>query len=158
MSGMRSCPACGVVAPGRIGRCPSCGAWTGLGLAAVRLAAALAATIAVSALVWALRPGRGASPAMGVRVTSGGSFLSADERGTDVSATIDNPNPVPVNVTVRVRGYDITDRVVVEEIIGPFRHVPPGGPYPIRAHLETTPLKDVTLEAVDIHPSNPRHR
>jgi hypothetical protein len=85
-------------------------------------------------------------------VTSSVFFLSADERGTDAYATIDNPNRVPVNITVQVRGYDIADHVVIEETIGPVRRIAPGGSSPIQAHLAATPLHSVTFEAVDVHP------
>jgi hypothetical protein len=124
-------------------------------LVAVRFAGSLAAMIAVLALIWVMRPGPGPSSVMGVQVTADGFLVSVDARGTDVWATIDNQNPVPVDVAVRVRGYDIGDHIVVEKMIGPFRRVPPGGSYAIQTHLTTTPLKSVTLEAFDVHPTNP---
>jgi hypothetical protein len=115
----------------------------------------LAAIVAVFVVIGAVRMVRRSPPAMRVQVTSGGSILSRDATGTDVMALIDNPNPVPVDVVVRVRGYDISDRVVVEQRIGPFRRVPPGGPYPVEGHLATTPLKSVSFDAVDVRPTAP---
>jgi hypothetical protein len=87
-----------------------------------------------------------------VKITPAISQLSRDERGTDAWTTIDNPNPMPVDVTIRVRGFDITDRPVIEKTIGPFHHVPAGGTRPIQAYLDTTPLKSVTFEAIAVHP------
>ena len=152
MTETRCCAGCGAVVPGRVGRCPSCGTWAGRDVVAKRAVMALAAVIAASVVVWAVRHGTARSAVMRVRVTLTGFLLSRDAKGTDVSATIDNPNPVPVSLKIRIRGYDITDRVCLEETIGPFRRIPPGVPYPIDVHLGTTPLKSVDVEAVDVQP------
>jgi hypothetical protein len=87
-----------------------------------------------------------------VQITPGGSRLSPDERGTDASATIDNPNPIPVDVTIRVRGFDLTDHPVIAKTVGPLPHVPAGGFRPIQVHLEATPLKSVTFETIAVDP------
>jgi hypothetical protein len=63
-----------------------------------------------------------------------------------------HPNPTPVDVTIRVRGFDITDRPVIEKTVGPFRNLPAGGTRSIQAYLDTTPLKSVTFEAVAVNP------
>jgi hypothetical protein len=124
-------------------------------LVTVRIAALLAAAIAVSGLVWVMVSTWRARSTMGVQVSSGGQLPSPDARGTDIWATIDNPNPMPVDLKVRVRAYDITHRVVLEKILGPFRRVPPGESYPIQAYLDATPLDSVTFEAVDVEPTDP---
>jgi hypothetical protein len=81
--------------------------------------------------------------------------LALDERGSEVSATIDNPNPVPVDVIVLVMGHDITDRVVVQEKAGPYRRIPPGGPHVIQARLEATPLEKISVKTLEVRPSDP---
>jgi hypothetical protein len=150
----RSCPACGVVVPKRVGRCPSCRAWLGRRRIAVGLAAAFLAVISAWTLILMRGPGRAAAPRVTVQITSAFSVLSADEKGTDALATIDNPNPMPVDVTVRVRGFDITDRRVIEKTIGPFRNVPAGGNRPIETYLDATPLASVTFEAIVVTPKD----
>ncbi len=85
-----------------------------------------------------------------VLVTSGASWLSADERGTDASAIIDNPGSAFVNVTVKVRGLDLANRVVIEKTLGPYRNVPPGGHRPIETYLDATPLESVAFDVVAV--------
>jgi hypothetical protein len=154
LSSTRPCPACGVVVPTRIGRCPSCRAWLGRRLIAVGLAGAFMAVISVWTLIQIRGLGWTAAPRLSVQITPAISGLSLDERGTDASVIIDNPNPMPVDVTIRVRGFDITDRPVIEKTIGPFHHLPAGGTRSIQAYLDTTPLKSVTFEAIAVNPVN----
>ena len=146
------CPACGVALPKRVGCCPACRAWLGRRQTSVSLAGAL---IAVAA-AWALIHLRGltwtATPPLSVQITPAISLRSPDDRGTDARATIVNPNPMPVGVTIRVRGFDITDRPGIEKTIGPFPNLPPGGSRSIHAYLDATPLKSVTFEAVAVNP------
>src|SRR5262245_60272947 len=106
------CPACGVVVPKRIGRCPSCQAWLGRRLVTVGLAGAFVAAIFAWTLIRIRAPGATAAPRVSVQITPGIAIRSPDNRGTDALATVANLNPVPVDVTVRVRGFDITDRPV----------------------------------------------
>jgi Rubredoxin metal binding domain len=150
-----SCPACGVVVPSRIGRCPSCRAWMGRRRIAIGFAAVFLAIITA----WILIQIRGrvwpAAPRLSVQITPAVSGLSADERGTDASAIVDNPNPMPVDVTIRVRGFDITDRPVIEKTIRPIRNLPAGGMRTIQAYLDATPLKSVTFEVIDVNPVDP---
>jgi hypothetical protein len=146
----RSCPACGVVVPRRIGRCPSCRAWLGLRLIAVGLAAAFLAVISAWTLILMRGPVWTAAPRVTVQITPAISLRAPDNRGTDALATINNPNPMPVDVTVRVRGFDITDRPCIEKTIGPF-HLPAGGIRDIQAYLDATPLKSATFEAIVVN-------
>jgi len=150
----RSCPACGAVVPKRIGRCPSCGAGLGRRLMIVGLPGAFLAVIAVWIFIWM----RNSAPRLTVQITPAIVLRSPDERGTDASAMIENPNPVPVDVTIRVRGFDISDRPVIEKTIGPFYHLPAGGSRPIQAYLDTTPLKSVTFEAIAVKPVDSSNR
>lgn len=152
----RSCPVCGVVVPKRIGRCPSCRAWLGRRLIAVGLAGAFLAVISVWIFTQVRGPAWAAAPRVAVQITPGISVRSPDESGTDAWATTDNPNPMPVDVTIRVQGFDITDRPVIEKTIGPFRNVPAGGNRDVQAYLGATPLKSVTFEATAVNPVDPR--
>lgn len=150
-----SCPACGVVLPGRLVRCPACGVRPGRRPVGFRvIVVTVAAILAIGAVVWVGFVGRGRSPLLTVEVTPGVSRLSPDARGTDVVATIDNPNPMPVDVTVRVRGIDIAKNVVAEATLGPYRGLRPGAVRPIRHHFATTPLDSVAFEAVEVTPSD----
>ena len=156
MATASSCPACGVVVPGKLDRCPACGAGSGRRPIAGRMAlASIAVVLAIGAIVWAGRFGRGPAPKTIVVVTSGIHRLSPDGRGTDAEATIDNPNPMPVDVTIRVRGLDIANRVVAEKTLGPYRGLPPGTARDIRTSFDMTPLASVTFEAVDVAPTDP---
>jgi hypothetical protein len=150
--GTMHCPGCGVVVPEKLGRCPSCRAWLGHRLIAIGLAGALMAVGCAWALIQMRGPGQPAAPRLSVQITPGVPHLAPNASGTDTSATIDNPNPMPVDVTIRVRGFDITDRSVIEDTIGPFRNVPAGGFLPIQAYLDATPLKAVTFEAIAVKP------
>ena len=70
-------------------------------------------------------------------------------------ATIDNPNPMPVDVTIRARGFGVTGRHCIERTVGPFRGVPAGGTRDIQVYLDATPLKSVTFEAIAVNPVDP---
>jgi hypothetical protein len=113
---------------------------------------AFLAAISACTFVLTRRLGPTAAPGLRVQITPAVSMLSLDQRGTDALATIDNPNPVPVDVIVRVRGFDMTDRAVIKTTIGPFRNVPAGGSRPIQAYLDATPLKSVTFEPIAVNP------
>src|SRR3954454_8440078 len=105
MAESRTCRGCGVVVPGRFGHCPRCGRWEGLGLLSTWLLGGLLVLVAVGALAWTTRLLFPGEPTLDVQVTPGGVRLALDERGSEVSATIDNPNPVPVDVTVLIVGH-----------------------------------------------------
>jgi hypothetical protein len=155
MATTETCPTCGVVVPGRLGRCPACGVRSGrrpivIGIALVSLAAVLG----IGAFAWTRYFGRNPAPRPIIVVTPGVSRLSPDARGTDVAATLDNPNPMPVDVTIRVRGLDITNRVVVEKTLGPYRGLRPGTRRDIGTHLSATPLETVTFEPIDVAPTD----
>jgi hypothetical protein len=122
--------------------------------AAVRFVGPLAALGAVLALGMAVRALRSPSSTSGVQVTVDAVLRSADGRGTDVLGTIHNPSRQPLAMMVRVRGYDIADRAVLERTVGPFRNVRPGQPYAIQAYLDAVPLKTATFEPVDVHPAD----
>jgi hypothetical protein len=149
-----ACPACGVKLRKRVGRCPACRAWLGRRQTSVRLAGALIAVIAACALIHLHGLAWTATPPLSVQITPAISLRSPDDRGTDAWATIVNPNPMPVDVTIRVRGFDITDRPHIEKTIGPFPRLPPGGSRSIQAYLDATPLKSVTFEAVTVNPAD----
>jgi hypothetical protein len=119
------------------------------------LAGVLAVLVVVGALAWVARLLFPGEPRLDVQVTPGGVRLALDERGSEVSATIDNPNPVPVDVTVLAMGHDITDRLVVQEMAGPYRRIPPGGPHVIQARLDATPLERVSFKTLEVRPSDP---
>ena len=150
----RMCPACGVVAPGRRGPCPSCGAAGSArpGRIAIVL---LAVTCAAALAAWGLTPARKPASGLSAQVIPGNFGYSADRRGTDAAATIENSNPVAVDVTVRVRGFDITNRAVAEQTLRPYRNIPPGGTRPIRAYFDMTPLRNVVFEVVEVIPFRP---
>jgi hypothetical protein len=120
----------------------------------VGLAAASLAVISAWTLILMRGPVWTAAPRVTVQITPAISLRSPDERGTDASATINNPNPMPVDVTIRVRGLDITDRPVIEKTIGPL-HFPAGGIRDIQAYLDATPLKSVAFEAIAVNPVDP---
>lgn len=147
----RPCPACGAVVSKRIGRCPSCRAWLGRRRIAAGLVAALLAVASAWTLILMRGPAWTAATRVTVRISPAISLRSPDERGTDALATINNPNLMPVDVTIRVRGYDITDRPVIEKTIDPF-HLPAGGTRDIQAYLDATPLQSVTFEPIAVNP------
>jgi hypothetical protein len=113
---------------------------------AVGLAALLLAIIAAGAIIAIRGLGWTPGPQLTVQITPAVSARSADDRGTDAWATITNSNAIPVDVTVRVQGFDISRRPFIEKRMGPFRHLPPGGSRDIQVHLDTTPLESVTVE------------
>ncbi len=122
----------------------------------VRIAVGLAGAFMVVIFAWTVIQIQGlgwtAAPRVSVQITPAISRLSLDERGTDAWATIDNPNPIPVDVTIRVRGFDITDNFVIEKTVGPYHNLPAGGSRPIQVYLDATPLKSVTFESVAVDP------
>jgi hypothetical protein len=90
------------------------------------------------------------NPVGGVEFTNVTHATSPDGKGTDVSATVTNARPVTVDVLVRVRGYDVANRAVVDEVVGPFRNVVPGSANVIDTYLQATPLESVTLEPYSV--------
>jgi hypothetical protein len=91
------------------------------------------------------------NPVAGVEFTNVAHATSLDGQGTDVWATVTNARPVMVDVFVRVRGYDIANRAVVNEVVGPFRNLVPGSATAIDAYLQATPLESVTLEPYSVN-------
>jgi hypothetical protein len=81
--------------------------------------------------------------------------LSRDQKRTDVTGFIDNYNTVPVDVTVRVRGHDYGDNIVADFESGPYRKVGPGKSLEIRATLDLTPVKSVSIDVVEVARSEP---
>jgi hypothetical protein len=151
---MMSCPACGVVQPKRTGRCPACRARLRPNVVIVVLVGVFMAVACACALIQIRGFGWSAGPGMSVKITPGISARSNDDRGTDAWSSIENPNRVPVDVTIRVRGFDIADRAVVEKTIGPIRNLRPGAVRPIETYLDATPLKSVTFDAVAVDPAD----
>jgi hypothetical protein len=151
---MMSCPACGVVQPKRTGRCPACRARLRPNVVIVVFVGVFMTVVFTCALIQIRGFGWTAVPRMGVKITPGISARSSDDRGTDAWSSIENPNPVPVDVTIRVRGFDIADRAVVEKTIGPLRNLRPGAVRPIETYLDATPLKSVTFDAVAVDPAD----
>jgi hypothetical protein len=118
-----------------------------VGVALASLAVATASTlIGIRVIGW------NAAPGVTVQITPGFSCLSRDERGTDAFATVKNPNRMPVDVTLRVRGLDITERPVIEKTVGPFRNIPAGGARDVQVYLDATPLTSVKFETVAVRP------
>ena len=147
---MMSCPVCGVVQPKRTGRCPACRARLRPNVVIVVLVGVFM-TIAFTCALIQIRGFRwSGGPGLSVKITSGISARSNDDRGTDAWSSIENPNLVAVDVTIRVRGFDIADRAVVEKTIGPLRNLRPGAVRPIETYLDATPLKSVTFDAVAV--------
>jgi hypothetical protein len=151
---MMSCPACGVVQPKRTGRCPACRARLRPNVVIVAFVGVFI-TVACAGAFFKIRGfGWSAAPGLSVKITPGISARSNDDRGTDAWSSIENPNSVAVDVTIRVRGFDIADRAVVEKTIGPIRNLRPGAVRPIDTYLDATPLKSVTFDAVAIDPAD----
>jgi hypothetical protein len=125
-----------------------------LGLRSVAVCLGVVLVVVIFSCTFIMMRGAGwtAAPRVTVQVSPPISLRSPDQRGTDALATINNPNSVPVDVTIRVRGFDITDRPVIEKTIGPFHNVPAGGNRPIQTYLDATPLRSVTFEAIAVDP------
>jgi hypothetical protein len=154
MSGRETCRACGVALPEKLDRCPSCGAKLRRGRVAARIGVVILAIVAVIGLLSLRRPRLDPALKEGVQ-TSAGFRLSLDQKRTEVTGFIDNQNPVPVDVTVRVRGHDFGGNVVADFESGPFRKLAPGSSLPIQATLDLTPVKSVSIDVVEVAPSRP---
>lgn len=148
----KTCAMCGVVVLKRVGRCPSCHTWLGRRLIVLGVGAALLVVASTCALIGIRRIWWPPAPRLSIQISAGICLRSPDQRGTDALASINNPNSVPVDVTLSVRGFDITDRSVVEKTIGPFRNLPAGGNRAVQAYIDGTPLKSVAFEAVRVTP------
>jgi hypothetical protein len=154
MSGRETCRACGVVLPGPVIRCPACGARLLRGRVAIGIVAAIVAIAAVVGVSQFRRPRLDPALKGGVQA-SAGFVLSLDQKQTDVTGFIDNNNQVPVDVTVRIRGHDYGDNIVADFESGPYRKLAPGVSLPIRATLDLTPVKSVSIDVVEVAPSKP---
>ena len=155
MSGGMPCRACGVVLPGRVGRCPSCGASLGLGRAPAWVGLAVVAALALSIIGLTRRPRVDPTLAADVQAFTGIRRLSADQKRTEVSGFIDNKGRVPVDVTVRIRSRDVVGQVFADFESGPYRNLAPGSSTPIQAILDMTPVESVEIDVVELAPSRP---
>ena len=81
--------------------------------------------------------------------------LASDARRTDVTGYIDNDSDFPVNVIVRVRGFDHGDNLVSDIEVGPYRDLLPGTSQRIGAVLGLTPVKSVTMDVVEVSRHQP---
>lgn len=146
------CRGCGVKVPWLVGACPSCGTWLGRRWMILGGLGTILVVIGVAVLVVdRFRDHSTLGPlADNVHIGSSTHKVSADGRGTDVSGTFTNKNLVPVDVTVRIEGLDITDTVVVSHVLGPFKNIPSGRTHGFTHRFETTPLKTVRFELSDI--------
>ena len=150
------CRGCGVKVPWRVGACPSCGKRLGRRWIVIGALAAIVAIVGVIKLGFVLkREWNELGPmAEGVNLSPGRQTLSADGRGTNVVGSFTNKNRVAVNVTVRVVGLDFQDNVIASEVVGPFNDILPGATRNFTHRVESTPLKSVYFELVDVHESN----
>ena len=152
------CAGCGVTFADEVSACPACGRRrdrTGrlmrrlllLVLAVAAIAAGLAGGIA-----WRSAPDPLAED---VSIIPNGHRLSADERGTDLSGTIQNDGRVALNVWVRLRGRDAVDGVVLDRVIGPFRNIGPGGSRKFSYYVDATPFKLFEQDVARVRRSDP---
>jgi hypothetical protein len=149
-----ACRACGVVLPGQVGRCPSCGARLGRRRVAAWVGgAAVALAPIVLGVALLHRPRLDPSLKADVHASTAAFRLSSDQKRTEVAGFVDNEGRVPVDVTVRVRGRDYGDNVVADVEVGPIRDLAPGSYRSIRAVLDLTPVKSVSMDVVEVVPS-----
>jgi hypothetical protein len=150
------CPRCAVAVPPGTAHCPSCQRPLGRRRPVWGLVAAAVVGLAAGALAlmgWLGAAGDGTDWAAKVTVSPGGIRLSADGRGTDVFGLLDNANPVPVDVTVRVVARDVAGDTIAREVAGRYRGVEPGRTLPIRHFIDSTPLETVEFEVIEARPS-----
>jgi hypothetical protein len=151
-----ACRDCGVILPERPGRCPACGARSrNWGLVVARVGMGVALAIAFWGVSKLQRPRVDPTLVGDVQAYPGISRLGFNDRGTDVTAFIDNKAKVPVDVTLRLRALDIADHVSKEVISGPHRLIAPGSVKSIEVSITTTPIAKWEVEIIDLAPSPP---